>query len=49
VVGEEWQYYMYADLEFDDYNSYQKMLSEIKPLTKELRILGEYAQGNKIL
>ncbi|HRH57779.1 MAG TPA: prephenate dehydratase [Chitinophagales bacterium] len=49
VVGEEWQYYMYADLEFDDADEYKKMLIEIEPLTKELKILGEYMQGNKIL
>ncbi len=47
VVGEEWQYYMYADLEFDNANEYKKMLTEIEPLTKELKILGEYKQGNK--
>ena len=47
VVGEEWQYYMYADLEFDDVDLYRKMLLEIEPLTKELKILGEYKQGAK--
>jgi prephenate dehydratase len=47
VVGEEWQYYMYADLEFEDVDSYRKMLLEIEPLTKELKILGEYTQGKK--
>jgi hypothetical protein len=40
---------MYADLEFEDVDSYRKMLLEIEPLTKELKILGEYTQGNKIL
>ncbi|MFN8259515.1 MAG: prephenate dehydratase [Chitinophagales bacterium] len=49
VVGEEWQYYMYADLEFDNVEEYRNMLTEIEPLTKELKILGEYQQGNKIL
>ncbi|HQV77271.1 MAG TPA: prephenate dehydratase [Chitinophagales bacterium] len=48
VVGEEWQYYMYADLEFEDVQSYHLMLKEIKSLTKELQILGEYRQGKKI-
>ncbi len=48
VIGEEWQYYMYADLEFDDIDSYRKMLLEIESLTKELKILGEYKQGEKI-
>ncbi len=47
VVGEEWQYYMYADLEFEDVDSYRKMLEEIEPLSKELKILGEYQQGEK--
>lgn len=47
VIGEEWQYYMYADLEFEDADSYKKMLKEIEPLTKELKILGEYKQGEK--
>jgi prephenate dehydratase len=48
VIGEEWQYYMYADLEFDDIASYKNMLEEIEPLTKELKILGEYKQGVKL-
>lgn len=46
VVGEEWQYYMYADLG-EDVDSYRKMLLEIEPLSKELKILGEYQQGEK--
>ncbi|HNA39558.1 MAG TPA: prephenate dehydratase [Chitinophagales bacterium] len=49
VIGEEWQYYMYADLEFEDIEQYKKMIEEIKPVTKELKILGEYAQGDKIV
>lgn len=48
VIGEEWQYYMYADLEFDTPEQYHKMLKAIEPLTKELKILGEYKQGEKI-
>jgi prephenate dehydratase len=49
VIGEEWQYYMYADLEFDNVYEYRKMLDEIDPLTKELKILGEYKQGEKLI
>jgi prephenate dehydratase len=49
VVGEEWQYYMYADLEFESAAHYKKMLKEIDALTKELKILGEYKQGEKII
>ena len=47
VIGEEWQYYMYADVEFENIDEYKKMLNEIDPLTKELKILGEYKQGEK--
>ncbi|MCO5230521.1 MAG: prephenate dehydratase [Chitinophagales bacterium] len=49
VLGEEWQYYMYADLEFNDFGSYKEMLEVLHPLTKDLKILGEYKQGQKIL
>jgi prephenate dehydratase len=49
VVGEEWQYYMYADLEFDDVDLYKNMLEKIEPLSKELKILGEYKQGEKLI
>ena len=49
VIGEEWQYYMYADLEFENKNEFEKMLSKIQPLTRELKILGKYKQGEKII
>lgn len=49
VVGEEWQYYMYADLEFDAADKYKKMLEEIESLTTDLKILGEYQQGEKLI
>lgn len=48
VVGEEWQYYMYADLEFNEASTYYKMLEEVQPYISELKILGEYQQGDKI-
>lgn len=49
VIGEEWQYYMYADLEIEDKNAYQTMKKQIEPLCKELKILGEYERGKKII
>lgn len=45
VIGEEWRYFFYVDLRFDDYDRYKKMLETIAPLTGELRVLGEYSQG----
>jgi prephenate dehydratase len=47
VIGEEWQYYMYADLEFDDTAAYHRMKTLIEPLCKELKILGEYERGEQ--
>lgn len=47
VVGEEWRYYFWVDLRFDDEPSYRSALRELEPLTHELRILGEYRQGQK--
>lgn len=49
VLGEEWQYYMYADIEFEDFESYKEMLKVLTPLTSDLKILGEYTQGQKYL
>ncbi|MCC6570504.1 MAG: prephenate dehydratase [Chitinophagales bacterium] len=48
VVGEEWRYYMYVDVEFEQADNYRKMLEEIAPLTTELKILGEYQQAPKL-
>ncbi len=47
VIGEEWKYFFYVDLRFEDFANYRKMMDEIEPLTRELKILGEYQQGEK--
>lgn len=47
VLGEEWKYYFYVDLRFEEFADYRKMMDEIEPLTRDLKILGEYQQGAK--
>ena len=47
VIGEEWKYYFYIDLRFEDFANYRKMMDKIEPLTRDLKILGEYKQGAK--
>lgn len=47
VIGEEWKYFFYVDLRFEEFADYRKMMDEIEPLTRELKILGEYQQGAK--
>jgi prephenate dehydratase len=49
VLGEEWKYYFYADLEFDDASAYHSARKKIKPYIFDLKILGEYQQGQKYL
>ncbi len=42
IIGQEWQYLMYIDLDFNDYQRYLQSLDAIRPLCDQLRILGEY-------
>lgn len=49
VLGEEWKYYFYADLEFKNSEAYQKAKSALEAYTIDLKILGEYEQGIKYL
>lgn len=47
VIGREWEYMFYVDLTFNDYIRYQQSLEAIKPLTKNMKILGEYKKGKQ--
>jgi prephenate dehydratase len=47
IVGQEWEYLFYVDLNFDDYENYKRAISAIRPLISELKILGEYEKGEK--
>lgn len=49
LIGKEWQYMFYVDLAFDDYTRYSQSLDAIAPLTKELKILGEYQDGKQTI
>lgn len=43
IIGREWQYLFYVDVCYDDYARYRQSIEAVRPLTKELKILGEYA------
>lgn len=49
VLGEEWSYYFYADLEFADPKAYRRAKQAVQPHIYDLKILGEYLQGEKYL
>ncbi|MDR1381643.1 MAG: prephenate dehydratase [Tannerella sp.] len=47
IIGREWEYLFYANLTFTDYTRYKQALDAIIPLTIDLKILGEYAEGKQ--
>ncbi len=49
IIGREWEYMFYVDVMFDDYLRYKQSIDAVTPLTKELKILGEYAEGESTL
>lgn len=47
IVGREWEYLFYIDLDFGNYTRYRQALDAIIPLTTNFQILGEYAEGRQ--
>ena len=47
IIGREWEYQFYVDLKFSDLTRYKQSLAAIRPLTGELKILGEYPEGRQ--
>jgi prephenate dehydratase len=47
IIGREWEYLFYVNLTYTDYTRYKQALDAIIPLTKDLKILGEYAEGKQ--
>lgn len=42
IPGQEWQYFFYVDIKFDDYVRYEQALAAVRPLMTDLNVLGEY-------
>jgi prephenate dehydratase len=49
VIGGDWEYQFYVDVEFNDAALYRQSLEAIKPFTSDLGILGEYKRGKSII
>ncbi|MDL2277428.1 prephenate dehydratase [Parabacteroides sp. OttesenSCG-928-G07] len=47
IIGREWEYLFYINLNFADYTRYKQALDAIKPLIKDFQILGEYVEGKQ--
>ena len=42
IIGHEWEYLFYVDLTYDNYSRYLQSIDAIRPLIKQIKILGEY-------
>ena len=49
IIGREWEYLFYVDVIFTDYLRFRQSIDAVSPLTRELKILGEYAEGESTL
>jgi prephenate dehydratase len=47
IIGHEWEYLFYVDVTYDNLTRYRQSIDAITPLTKELKILGEYQDGKQ--
>lgn len=47
IIGREWEYLFYVDIMYTDYTRYTQGIDAIRPLTSDLKILGEYKDGKE--
>jgi len=45
IPGSEWKYFFHADVEFDSLEQFDRMLSDLKGITEELKVYGIYKKG----
>ena len=44
IIGKEWEYLFYVDVTYSDLTRYRQAVDAIIPLTRDLKILGEYRE-----
>ncbi len=49
IVGKDWEYQFFIDIEIDNYTHYKQAIEAVKPFTRDLQIMGEYSKGKSIL
>ncbi len=49
IIGKDWEYQFYIDIEYDDYKRYRHAFEAIKPFTSSLGVLGEYCKGKSVM
>ncbi|MBN1158655.1 MAG: prephenate dehydratase [Bacteroidales bacterium] len=48
IIGKDWEYQFYVDVEIDNYYFYKQAIEAIRPFTQDLQVLGEYTKGKTI-
>lgn len=46
IPGSDWLYSFHADMEFDDINSFNKLITRLLSFTSQLKVYGVYKSGN---
>jgi prephenate dehydratase len=49
IIGEDWEYQFFVDVEIDNYLLYTQAIEAIKPFISDLQILGEYLKGKSTM
>lgn len=49
IIGREWEYMFYIDVMYTDYTRYKQSIDAVRPLTKQLKVLGEYKEGRSTI
>jgi prephenate dehydratase len=49
IIGKDWEYQFFVDLEIDDYTLYLQAIEAIRPFTSHLQIFGEYLKGKSVM
>ena len=49
IIGREWEYMFYIDIMYSDYTRYRQSIDAVRPLTKQMKILGEYKEGKSTI
>ncbi len=45
IIGRDWEYQFYIDVEFSNYTVYRQALKAVEPFTSDVYIIGEYNKG----
>ncbi len=49
IIGREWEYLFYVDVMYNEPTRFHQSIDAITPLTRDLRVLGEYKEGRQTM